>query len=207
MPTLSSNDRFLGVDLGALWREIRRPWSRLHEWPVMSWLTPPVPIRLLQADGGETVWLGEVLQASSKSSGQSFVAVELPLDDVLCRSLVLPQVPDDEVAGAVALEAQGASPFPAADLVWGFRLSPREGGGVRLRSCSLRAGRSNTIWATSLLACRRTSSPNFGCASIPAPPWCWRAMARAPGFGLHPGAAIWPMGCWRARYCWPWPVP
>src|SRR5450830_309422 len=129
MPTLSSNDRFLGVDLGALWREIRRPWSRLHEWPVMSWLTPPVPIRLLQADGGESVWLGEVLQASSKSSGQSFVAVELPLDDVLCRSLVLPQVPDDEVAGAVALEAQGASPFPAADLVWGFRLSPREGGG------------------------------------------------------------------------------
>lgn len=129
MPTLSSNDRFLGVDLGALWREIRRPWARLHEWPVMSWLTPPVPIRLLQADGGESIWLGEVLQASSKPGKQSFVAVELPLDDVLCRSLALPQVPDDEVAGAVALEAQGASPFAMADLVWGFRLSPREGGG------------------------------------------------------------------------------
>lgn len=129
MSTLSSDDRFLGVDLGALWREIRRPWSRLHEWPVMSWLTPPVPIRLLQVDGGESVWLGEVLQTSSKSSKQPFEAVELPLDDVLCRSLLLPQVSDDEVAGAVALEAQGASPFAAVDLVWGYRLSPREGGG------------------------------------------------------------------------------
>jgi general secretion pathway protein L len=129
MPTLSSDARFLGVDLGALWREIRRPWSHLHEWPVVSWLTPPAPIRLLQADGGESVWLGEQRQASAKPGKQPFVAVELPLDDVLCRSLLLPQVPDDELAGAIALEAQGASPFAAADLVWGSRVSTREGGG------------------------------------------------------------------------------
>ena len=50
MPSISSDARFLGVDLRALWQEIRQPWRRLHESKALSWLTPDVPVLLLQAD-------------------------------------------------------------------------------------------------------------------------------------------------------------
>lgn len=125
MQSISSGARFLGVDLKALWQEICRSWQRIHQWPVLSWLTPAVPVILYQADGTQSFWLGDRLQSLNQSKLKAgFVAVELPQEQVLRRTFSIPQMGDADIAHAVALEARASSPFGAQDLVWGYCISP-----------------------------------------------------------------------------------
>ena len=134
MPSFSSDARFMGVDLAILWKEVRQSWRNMHEWPVLSWLTPPAPIRLFQVDGTQSVWLGEVRQPAAAASRRvPFVAVELPDDLVLGRSLSLPVMGERETASALELEARSASPFADADLAWGYRLDGQHEGMRRAR--------------------------------------------------------------------------
>lgn len=122
MQSISSDARFLGVDLKALWQEICHSWQHIHQWPVLSWLTPAVPVILYQADGAQSLWLEGALKSSNAGSVKTnFVAVELPQEHVLRRTLSLPQVGDSDIADAVALEARASSPFVAQDLMWGYR--------------------------------------------------------------------------------------
>ena len=122
MQSISSDARFLGVDLKALWQEICHSWQRIHQWPVLSWLTPAVPVILYQADGAQSLWLEGALKSTNAGSVKTnFVAVELPQEHVLRRTLSLPQMGDSDIADAVALEARASSPFVAQDLVWGYR--------------------------------------------------------------------------------------
>lgn len=121
MQSISSDARFLGVDLKALWQEICHSWQRIHQWPVLSWLTPAVPVILYQADGAQSFWLKDALNASSTGAVKTkFMAVELPQEHVLRRTLSLPQMGDTDISDAVALEARASSPFVAQDLVWGY---------------------------------------------------------------------------------------
>ncbi len=132
MQSISSDARFLGVDLKALWQETCHSWRRIHEWPGLSWLTPAVPVILYQADGTQSFWLGDALQPIDRDKAKtSFVAVELPDDHVLRRTLTFPQIDSADIAAAVALEARTSSPFLAQDLVWGHCTRPVEGGGTR----------------------------------------------------------------------------
>ncbi len=85
MPSISSDARFLGVDLALLWRDMREPWRNVHQWPVLSWLTPQPPVLLLQADGKQSVWEGG-RQVTSRAIPR-FKAVELP-DDLVLRVVV-----------------------------------------------------------------------------------------------------------------------
>lgn len=129
MPSISSEARFLGLDLQALWQEIRRPWLGASQWPVLRWLTPLSPVRLLLAQGGEAVWLGtERQQPQQAAQSARFVAVQLPAELVLQRHLALPRVAAGETAQAAALEARANSPFVASDLVWGSRTTPTPSG-------------------------------------------------------------------------------
>lgn len=122
MPSISSEARFLGLDLQALWQEVRRPWLGASQWPLLRWLTPAAPVRLLLADGGEATWRGtEQAQMPGRAERARFVAVQLPADLVLQRHLSLPVVSAADVAQAAALEARANSPFAAHDLVWGSR--------------------------------------------------------------------------------------
>lgn len=123
MPSISSDARFLGIDLHALWRDVRSPWQGMHAWPLFSWLTPSAPVVLLHPEDGLSFWLGDEKQ--SKVAGPvkaSFTAVELPEEFVLRRTLTLPPMAESDIAKAGALEVRAISPFPEADLVWGYRL-------------------------------------------------------------------------------------
>lgn len=133
MSSISSDARFLGVDLQALWREVRQPWLQSHQWPVLAWLTPLPVIRLLEVEGKESYWLGDArpLAASAKRSWL-FTAVELPEDCVLRRSLTVPVMGEADIANAVALQVRNASPFVAQDLAWGYRLHPASKGKHRI---------------------------------------------------------------------------
>lgn len=125
MPSISSDARFLGVDLALLWRDMREPWRNVHQWPVLSWLTPQPPVLLLQADGKQSVWEGG-RQVTSRAIPR-FKAVELPDDLVLHRPVQLPAMAAEDALAAMALEARSNSPFDVADMVWGYTLQTRKG--------------------------------------------------------------------------------
>lgn len=130
MPFISSDALFLGVDLKALWLELRQSWQQLHQSPVLSWLTPDAPVLLLQADGGQSLWRGDTrFSTKADASSTSFIAIELPPERVLQRSLAMPAAMSAvDLAHAAALEARTFSPFAAHDLVWGYRAhAPRRG--------------------------------------------------------------------------------
>lgn len=115
MSLISSDARFLGVDLALLWRDMREPWRNVHQWPVFAWLTPQPAVLLHQADGQQSVWEGG--QKASARVAPQFSAVELPDEYVLRRSLSLPAMAHEDAMAAMALEARSASPFDPSDLV------------------------------------------------------------------------------------------
>ena len=120
MPSISSDARFLGVDLALLWRDMREPWRTAHQWPILAWLTPQPAVLLLRADGTQAVWEGAT-QISAKVTPR-FKAIELPDDLVLRRAVQLPAMSADDLLAAMSLEARSNSPFDADDLVWGGSL-------------------------------------------------------------------------------------
>ncbi|WP_312130205.1 PilN domain-containing protein [Diaphorobacter nitroreducens] len=133
MPSITSDARFLGIDLHALWREIRQTWSGMHDWPLLSWLTPAVPVVLLHPVEGQSLWRGE--SSFPQSSGfltARFTAVALPEEYVLRREMILPAMAAADVASAVALEARANSPFAPQDLVYGYRVQTPSQGGHRV---------------------------------------------------------------------------
>lgn len=143
MTTITSDARFLGLDLRALWSEARLVWASAHERAPLSWLTPVVPVRLLQADGGESLWRGGVKQgaAIAQSAKTPVVAIELPENLVLHLSWSPPAVSAGDLLGAIALHAQSASPFPESDLVWGHRTRPGAGGSTLVTDIALASRR------------------------------------------------------------------
>lgn len=122
MPSLSRDLRVFGVDLGALWSALRRPWQDMHDWPVVSSFSPAQPVRVLRADAADACWRGVRARASgSPPSESAAVAVALPESIVLRRTVVLPYAALAEAGQALALQVQALNPFDPADLVWGWR--------------------------------------------------------------------------------------
>jgi general secretion pathway protein L len=110
---------------GDFLRAVAASLRQLHAHPALAWITPQLPVRLIQADGGESLWLGERRVEASEAGLRSarFSAVEVPSDLVLTRSRMLPPLSGGDLRDAVALEVRDSSPFEPADLVWGYRAS------------------------------------------------------------------------------------
>lgn len=131
MAFIHSDDRFFGLDLAPLRRDLGQAWAGLRSGPLLSWISPMQPVRLLQADGSESLWQareGAPQRAPQKSSPRAgtpharFLAVELPDELLLRRSLQLPPMPAASVQEAVALDLRSSSPFAEDDLVWGYTI-------------------------------------------------------------------------------------
>lgn len=130
MPTIQTDARFLGLDLSALGRSVRQAWSDLQGVPPLSWLTPEASVVLLQQDGGESLWWGGARRTMEGKKIQApFVAVELPDDLLLRRTLTVPAMGESDTASAAALQVRTISPFAEQDLVWGYRCRPGAVGG------------------------------------------------------------------------------
>ncbi|GAC1599671.1 MAG: hypothetical protein NVS3B2_01120 [Ramlibacter sp.] len=110
---------------GELVRMAAASLRHLHQHPALAWITPQLPVRLLEAGGGESLWLaGRKREATQQDlAAARFTAVEVPSDLALSRSLVLPRRSETDLRDAVALDVRDASPFDPADLVWGYRSS------------------------------------------------------------------------------------
>lgn len=132
MSSISPSSQLFGLDLAVLWSDFRATWQRAHQWPLLAWLTPDVPVRVLRADGTEAFWDGRRLVGVANAPVPRFTAIEVPADSLLHRSLDLPAMADAQIEQAVALEISTVSPFPAADLVWGHVVRARPEGGLRV---------------------------------------------------------------------------
>ena len=133
MPAFSSEARFLGVDLSGLVQDTRKAWYHAQSWPLLSWLTPSLPVVLIHPDGGQSTWHGN-RAAGKPPAGQSakvrsdFIALELPPDLVLSRTVRLPAgMGRADIHDALALQARTFSPFPVEDLVWASNAGPQQG--------------------------------------------------------------------------------
>ena len=123
---MSEQALFLGVNWYDAWRELRKPWQQAHRWPLVMALTPAAPVRLLQADGRESVWSVDAQGATRKQADNGrtrFAALELPEDMLLRRRITLPALNDEATRQAIELEVRSSSPFAAEDLRWGYRLA------------------------------------------------------------------------------------
>ena len=125
--SLSDNSQFFGLDLSQWPRQWRGAAELLLDMPGLRPLTAPVPVQLLDADGGFSDWqwrLGVIAPQTGGSPANTAHAVALSADAVLERTLTLPRLNQADVAQAVALEAASISPFGAAQTVAGFSVEP-----------------------------------------------------------------------------------
>lgn len=137
MSSSPSDLRLFGLDLNALWQDLRKPWQDMHSWPVFAWLTPTVPILLVHTDGHQSIWMGDETPLPASPSGVKakagrFVAIQLPEELILRRRLTMPVMSGVQTAEAVALEAHALSPFAPTDIVWGHSLTPGTGATVQV---------------------------------------------------------------------------
>lgn len=132
MAPTTSDARFFGIDLRALWRDACRGWSDLRGLPPLSWLAPTARVRLFPGAGGPVLWWGDLRPepANRQDAATPFAALELPEDLVLRRSLRLPPMGEADTASAVALQVRSASPFSEQDLAWGYRTQVQPDGSV-----------------------------------------------------------------------------
>lgn len=158
-----TRDSRAGADfqLAEFARQLGAAFRQLHGHPALAWITPQFPVRLIEAGGGQSLWLGgSKLDATESALGSArFTAVEVPGDLALMRQIELPQLSERDLRDAVALEVRDSNPFDPADLVWGYRSSVGAPG--RLDVVTVLASRSQVVQHIEQLAPDQLQSPSL----------------------------------------------
>jgi general secretion pathway protein L len=121
-----SNLSLFGLDLAQLPDFLRQGWAVALRWPFFARWLPPEPVRLRAPDGDkahDTVWPHEAGHRAAATT-----AFILPEDILLRRILRLPFLPAAARLEAIELALAGATPFPLAETVWGWRAAPAANG-------------------------------------------------------------------------------
>ena len=115
---------------GEFARRFGASFRQLHAHPALAWITPQLPVRLIESGGVESLWLGgrRVQARDAELRAARFTAVEVPGELALSRRLVLPQLSERDLHDALALEVRDSNPFDPAELVWGYRATAGDGG-------------------------------------------------------------------------------
>jgi len=126
MSASRNQSQLFGIDLSPLWHDLLAAWRGMLAWPVFSWLSPKLRVRLWLPTGQTVASQGPGTPHRLHDEGLSsarFNAVLLP-EHLLLRSVAnLPPLPANDMAAALALHTAGLSPFPADDLVWTYELA------------------------------------------------------------------------------------
>ena len=110
---------------GASWLSGLKP----RRVSLRSWASPGEPVLVLHPDGSQSVWRGGLrVPDGARRKTPKFVAIQLPEELVLRRSLVLPRMSQPHSAEALLLEVRSNSPFPPEELAWGSLVRDLEGG-------------------------------------------------------------------------------
>lgn len=92
-------------------------------------LTPSANVRLIQADGGESIWrVGTTPVPAPSDAAARFEAREIPEALFLSRLMALPRMSAQNMESAILLEVRSHSPFAADDLASGFTVHETDAG-------------------------------------------------------------------------------
>lgn len=130
---LSTDSRFLGLDLNQLKADVFKTWQKAPQWPPLSWLRPEQALTLVPTQGDPSVVWESGAPAPAGKRSPEFWAVEIPEGMVLRKTLQLPALDPQDCASAAQLEVQAISPFSAADVLWGYAELSRSSQAVRLQ--------------------------------------------------------------------------
>ena len=124
--SIPNQTRLFGMDLSQWPMQWRAAGAMLLGLPALRGLTPPVRVDLLRADGGRSFWdvAHGRAQPAAPGAGAALLAVELPRDQVLDRQFTLPRLTPADVARAVRLEVDAATPFDPEQTVFGYAATP-----------------------------------------------------------------------------------
>lgn len=117
---------FFGMDLGQWPRQWRAAGWVLLGLPGFRRLVPSVQMELRQADGRITHWAmrgDEATRVPASHASSPINALQLPLDSVLERRLMLPPLAPADLAQAVRLEVAAISPFVPDQTVSGHAIT------------------------------------------------------------------------------------
>lgn len=128
----AANPRLFGLDLGRAASAFRQGWEGALRWPMFAWLSPQQPVRVLWPDGCTRVCLGASRSDAPRTAHPRFDALVLPSEIVLADSVTMPHLLEAEIEQALALHLQSVSPFPAGQLVWGWRVDEVTEAGLRI---------------------------------------------------------------------------
>jgi len=104
------------------------PWLKARARWLRSRFAPSDPVLLFHADGSQSIWAGNAKRGrGATTKTPNFVAVEIPDDLLLRRSLALPKMSRIDIDKAILLEVRSNSPFAAEDLAWGCVVREDEG--------------------------------------------------------------------------------
>ncbi len=178
LPKVDSKAQLFGADLGAIWRDLQSAWGAMARWPVFSWLSPKLPVRVFLPTGkmavsGDLNSLPVHDEAGARSA--KFEALVLPESLLLRRTLVLPKLESADIEAALSLEAQRLSPFAAEDLAWTYEVGPRDDGSEQI----------GLILCSRKLIDRALDSVGQGLRS--REPEVWVARVHGPGFVMLSG--------------------
>jgi general secretion pathway protein L len=131
--TSADHSRFFGMDLSQWPRQWQAAGALLPGLPGLGWLAPAVRVRLRHADGRRSVWdMVRGVATPARADDVQAQAIELPLDGVLERRLMLPPLAPADLAQAVQFEVASASPFGAGQTVFGYAAAPPRDGVCRV---------------------------------------------------------------------------
>lgn len=121
---------------GEFARRLGASFRQLHTHPALAWITPQLPVRLMESSGGQSLWVGgrRVQAREAELRAARFTAVEVPGELALTRRLVLPQLSQRDLQDALGLEVRDSNPFDPADLVWGYRATPGDQGQLNVEA-------------------------------------------------------------------------
>lgn len=174
----SGSARFFGIDLISLRGDLLVAWRGMLEWPVLSWLWPQSTVCLYTPGGGRAISTRLDANATAddkRAESVRLVAVQLPEDLLLRRTIKLPVLPSAEQQAAIALEVQTLSPFAPGDAVWVHEVCAQEGNSMQV----------------AVVLCSRKLVAQHVAAMHPQQlvhnPEVWVARANTPGYLVLPG--------------------
>lgn len=109
--------------VGAYFGRLARGWNEILEWRPVRRVLPSRCVRILGQGGRSTLvrMPGFEVVDRAAASGSAHPAIEVPEDSCLERRLALPHASDQDLRAAVQLEVEAVSPFPADEVVFGWR--------------------------------------------------------------------------------------
>ncbi len=177
-PDLQTQNRFFGLNLGSLWRDLLTAWRGMLEWRIFSWLWPTSAVRLHLPTGEQSLSRSMQTPALPDEKGARsarFDAILLPENLFLRRSIDVPKLQPAELQAALSLEIQTLSPFAHDDVTWSHEITPEDHNALRVH---VMLGSRRLIHQY-----QTTTYPQFNSHS----PEVWVSRPSGPGFVILPG--------------------